>query len=108
MQELLQAVDVLITDYSSSIWDYSFTGKPGFLFMPDLNTYERERSFYTDSATWPYPLAETNEEFAEIIAKFNPVENKKKIERHWKLLGNCESGKASEAIVNIIRGISID
>lgn len=36
MQKLLIASDILITDYSSSMWDYSFTEKPCFLFTPDL------------------------------------------------------------------------
>ena len=29
--------DALITDYSSSMWDYSLTGKPCFLYVPDLH-----------------------------------------------------------------------
>ena len=32
MQELLCAADILITDYSSSIWDFSYTKKPCFLY----------------------------------------------------------------------------
>ncbi|MBQ4227271.1 MAG: CDP-glycerol glycerophosphotransferase family protein, partial [Clostridia bacterium] len=43
MQELLCAADVLITDYSSSIWDMSLTGKPAFLYCRDLASYTRER-----------------------------------------------------------------
>ena len=39
MQELLLISDVLITDYSSSIWDFSLMEKPCFLFMPDYNEY---------------------------------------------------------------------
>ena len=38
MQELLLC-DVLITDYSSSIWDFSFLNKPCFIFCPDYKDY---------------------------------------------------------------------
>ena len=59
MQELLYVCDAFITDYSSTIWDYSLTNKPGFLFVPDLEDYSRDRSFYTDPETWAFPLAKS-------------------------------------------------
>jgi len=57
MQELLLVADVLITDYSSSIWDYSFTSRPIFLYAPDLDDYNIERSFFVDIHQWPFALA---------------------------------------------------
>lgn len=47
MQDLLEFADVLITDYSSSIWDFGITLKPAFLYVPDLERFESERGFYT-------------------------------------------------------------
>lgn len=47
MQELLCIADVLITDYSSSMWDFSFTGNPCFIFAPDIYDYEKSRGLYT-------------------------------------------------------------
>lgn len=43
IQELLCAADLLITDYSSSIWDYSLMKRPCLLYMPDLEEYLRNR-----------------------------------------------------------------
>ena len=43
MQELLAAADMLITDYSSCIWDYSFLYRPCFLYTPDLRAVSCER-----------------------------------------------------------------
>ena len=48
MQELLCAADVLVSDYSSCIWDFSLTGKPCFIFAPDLDAYRFDRDFYMD------------------------------------------------------------
>lgn len=102
MQELLYAADVFITDYSSTIWDYSLTFKPGFLFVPDLAEYSRDRSFYTEPETWAFPLAETNEELQELICGYDEENSREKIRKHHELLGYKESGHASEQIVKKI------
>ena len=102
MQELLYAADVFITDYSSTIWDYSLTFKPGFLFVPDLKEYDAERSFYTDPLTWPFPLAETNGDLQRHILEYDEEISKGKIKNHHYLLGNAESGCASKIIAELI------
>ena len=45
---LLWGVDVLITDYSSMLVDYSVTGRPIVLLAPDLEHYRRTRGLYVD------------------------------------------------------------
>ena len=42
MQELLAAVDVLITDYSGCMFDFGFAKKPVFLLAKDVDKYLRE------------------------------------------------------------------
>lgn len=96
MQELLLVSDVLITDYSSSIWDFSLTGKAGFLFMPDLDDYGSERDFYTPVDTWPYKHAVDMDSLETIIHEYDENENRERIRSHHELLGNCESGCASK------------
>jgi len=102
MQELLCAADVLITDYSSSVWDFSLTGKPGFLYTPDLSTYRDERDFYTPIEEWPFPFAETNEELRGTILSFSETELRAKIRRHHEALGSYENGTASARAAEII------
>ncbi len=102
MQELLCAADMLITDYSSSMWDYSFTGKPCILFAPDIEKYQKERGFYTDPYTWGFPIAKTNEELCKIIEEFDIEDFIKKIEIHHAALGSYENGNATERICNFI------
>lgn len=96
MQELLAASDVLVTDYSSSIWDMSLTGKPAFLYCTDLGEYSSARDFYTDIHTWPYPLAENNAELEQNILNFDPDACARAIREHHKALGIRESGHAAE------------
>jgi CDP-glycerol glycerophosphotransferase len=102
MQELLCAVEVLLTDYSSSIWDFSFTGKPCFLYTPDLSGYKSERDFYTPIESWPFPLAETEEQLFNNIITFDEIDYKQKVEQHHKDLGSYEHGNASENFVKAV------
>lgn len=71
MQELLCAADVLITDYSSSMWDYSLTGRPCFIYANDLAQYKKERNFHTPITDWPFPMAERNTELQRLILRFD-------------------------------------
>ena len=103
MQELLCMADVLITDYSSSQWDFALTKKPGFLFTPDLDYYLNEdRGFYTPIDDWAFPYAKTNEELVRLIRDFDEKKNLQKIQRHLDLLGSCENGHATEKVCDMI------
>ncbi len=46
MNDLLMATDVLVTDYSSSIFEFALLRRPVVFFVPDLDEYEAARSFY--------------------------------------------------------------
>ena len=103
MQELLCMADVLITDYSSSQWDFALTKKPGFLFTPDLDYYlNKDRGFYTSIDDWPFPYAKTNEELACLIKDFDEEKHIQKVQRHLDLFGSCENGHATEKVCDII------
>jgi CDP-glycerol glycerophosphotransferase len=98
MQELLCAADILITDYSSSIWDFSFTFRPCFLYAPDLKKYQSEQGFYTPIEEWPFPLAETNEQLMENILNFDEEKYKQAVKKHHLDLGSYENGTACEQL----------
>lgn len=102
MQELLEISDILITDYSSSIWDFALTGKPGFLYMPDVAEYLKQRGFYTPLEDWPYPYAESVVNFVKIIGEYDEIKSKIKIRRHLDLLGSHERGIGRDVVTRII------
>lgn len=45
---LMLVSDLLVTDYSSAIFEFSLLERPMAFFAPDLDAYERERGFYID------------------------------------------------------------
>ena len=60
--------DVLVTDYSSAIFEFSLLDRPMVFFAPDYEAYERERGFYFDYRTGvPGPIFETTAELAAYL-----------------------------------------
>lgn len=99
MQEIMLISDILITDYSSSMWDFSFLKRPGFLYVPDLNDYLNERDFYTPIETWPFEYAKNEGDLEQLILHYDDILAQKKIEQHLNLLESYEQGCASEKLV---------
>ena len=102
MQELLLAADVLISDYSSSIWDFSLMLKPCFLFTPDLEEYESSMDFYVPIHEWPFSYALTNRELEEQILDFDESAYRVRCLSHHRDLGSFERGNACEVVCNKI------
>ncbi len=46
LMEALASADVLITDYSSIIFEYSLLSRPMLFYVPDMDSYVEERGFY--------------------------------------------------------------
>jgi CDP-glycerol glycerophosphotransferase len=69
VSELFLAADMLITDYSSVMFDFTVTGKPVFFFTPDLEHYRQKlRGFYFDLLpVAPGPVASTPDELVRLV-----------------------------------------
>ena len=66
---LIMASDMLITDYSSIIFEYCITQKPMIFFAYDLDDFiEHGRGFYMDYISYvPGPVAKNSKEVIDII-----------------------------------------
>lgn len=66
--DVLTITDLLITDYSSIIFDYSLLKKPMLFYAYDLEDYRFDRDFYYEYETFvPGPIAKTNEDIIQLI-----------------------------------------
>ncbi|MCD8397739.1 MAG: CDP-glycerol glycerophosphotransferase family protein [Lachnospiraceae bacterium] len=100
-EELFPAADVLITDYSSVLFDYLLYRKPLVLFAPDLDEYEKTRGFYIDYRSMPFPLTQTGEAL-RMALKADAVYSADKIEAfREQYVGACD-GHATERILRLI------
>ncbi len=99
--DLMFVADILITDYSSVIFEYALLKKPIVFFCYDLELYDR--GFYLPyDESLPGKMAKTQEELMECITG----EDRKKLGVFYeqfieKYMGACD-GKATERIVNLI------
>lgn len=57
--EFLAAADVLVTDYSSVLFDFAITGKKIVLFVHDRVRFEEVRGLHMELSNLPFPKTET-------------------------------------------------
>ncbi|MFB7658051.1 MULTISPECIES: CDP-glycerol glycerophosphotransferase family protein [unclassified Streptomyces] len=76
MAELSLITDVMITDYSSLMFDYVNTGRPILFFTYDLDHYrDTLRGFYFDFASSaPGPLLHTSEALVTAVERIDRIE----------------------------------
>ncbi|WP_067925709.1 bifunctional glycosyltransferase/CDP-glycerol:glycerophosphate glycerophosphotransferase [Alicyclobacillus shizuokensis] len=69
VNELLLIADLLITDYSSIVFEFSLLRRPIIFYAYDLEEYLSERGFYYDYTKFvPGPIARTTEEVVRLIS----------------------------------------
>ena len=96
-QEIAAACDVMISDYSSIMFEPAFVHKPVFLFATDMDEYTgEERDLLIDYNTLPFPKAKSNEELAQCILEFDEQNYKSDVINFLEKYGVHEDGHASE------------
>jgi CDP-glycerol glycerophosphotransferase len=104
--EILLAADVLVTDYSSTMFEYANTGRPILFFTYDLDAYRDQiRGFYFDfEATAPGPLLGTTDELGAALRELDAV-SARYAQRYADFVAAfCEldDGHAAERVVDRI------
>ena len=95
--------DLLITDYSSLMFDYSYLLKPIILYATDIDQMNKDRGFLFDLYELPFPISKTNIELLKIIKEFDYEIFEKNIKEFNKRLNINETGKASQYVAKIIK-----
>lgn len=106
MQELLIASDVLITDYSSSVFDFLLLNRPAFLYTSDRERYARETGFVLPPEDTPFPVATDLETLSANITSFDEFVYHQRCEKFRQDKGFMEDGHASERLVDLIEKLA--
>lgn len=94
---MISASDILISDYSSIMFEAAFVKKPVFLFATDLQDYiANEYELLIPYHELPFPVAESNEELEQNILELNLESYKENVESFLDRYGVHEDGHASD------------
>ena len=109
IQELYLVSDIMITDYSSVMFDYAILRRPMLFFTYDLKFYKDSlRDFYFDMLEEvPGPLIENTTDLVNEIKNLNIEEYEEKYgekyDRFQNKYNEFDKGTASKYIIDLIR-----
>lgn len=83
LKDLSLISDVLITDYSSTVYDFLLLRKPIFRLCLDFDAYKKIRDVYDDFYNMPYPLSYSNMELIDEICKYSNKRYQKKLDEYF-------------------------
>lgn len=104
-EELLPVADIVITDYSSILFDAMIYKHPLILFTPDFEEYMDSRGFYLDYNTLPGLHVCTLEQLLFILSNETLLEssvNKVYSDFYNKYMASCD-GHSTQRIMNYIK-----
>ena len=103
INDLLIAADVLITDYSSVIFDWYLLSKPVIYFVYDLAEYEKGRGLYYDFYEYVYgAVVESSSQLPEAIRKGDMCEDARDSFGR-KFMSACD-GKSTKRVIEWVLG----
>ena len=102
--ELYPLCDMMITDYSSTMFDYAVLKRPMVFFAYDLERYEQENGFYFDyKKLVPGPFVRTQEELFDALRRdFDFDEYTEKQAVFYERFASADDGDASAKAVNLL------
>lgn len=108
IQELLIISDILVTDYSSTMFDFSIMKKPVIIYAPDVDSYKEIRGLKPLFYDLPFPAFFSEKQFRENICTCIQNYNYETVEKFMNIYGNFDEGNASykvaKKIITIIYG----
>src|SRR5690554_1857937 len=104
INEFLQCVDVLVSDYSSITIDYLILDRPVVLYVPDYREYKAERGLYIDVESLPCEVCFDLSKLPEVVRQARPPSAFKPF--HQKIANAVPrpEGGASDRLVEAVLG----
>lgn len=102
--ELLSAVDILVSDYSSIFYDYMAIDRPILFYITDLEEYSTSRGLSMGVDSLPGPVSDKAEDIAEYICNIDKVADqyRQRYDAVKKQICPYDDGHSSERIVGCV------
>jgi len=100
MQELLLIADVLITDYSSTIYDAAIMNKLVLLYAPDLDDYKSNRGLKQVYFDFPTRICQTADELFSFVDELDMAAYHARLRAFLSNVRIFDDGHASERVVD--------
>lgn len=101
-EELFPVIDLLISDYSTVIFEFSIFNKPLVLFAPDYETYGKHRGFYINYTDLPGRIITDKNSLAQgVIDEYEQFNAEYMLNFNKKYMSACD-GKSTERIYDEI------
>ncbi|WP_418748412.1 CDP-glycerol glycerophosphotransferase family protein [Faecalibacillus intestinalis] len=104
IQDIALVSDAVISDYSSSLFDFAVLGKPAFVCALDYDEYKEKRGFIPEFYEFPFPFAKSNEELIGEIENFDKEKYDKLLGDFYKKYPTYSDGHASEKVADWVLG----
>lgn len=105
IEDLMIASDLLITDYSSTMFDYAVLDKPIVVYAEDYETYAQVRGVNFDLLDWrPGHVAMSTDELADVLTsrRYDDAESARVRAAFRARFCSLEDGRASERVVRTV------
>lgn len=96
IQELVISCDILISDYSSVIWDGALGRKYVIQYAPDAQKFEKDRGLYVPVGKWCIPAIMTMEDLCNYLSNINFSKELEYSKNLLDMMGSYETGCSSE------------
>ena len=104
IQELAIACDAVISDYSTSIFDFAMLKKPAFICALDLDEYEKKRGLLKEFYDFPFPIAKTNAELIKCINEYDTTTYYARVTEYFRKYPFYDNGNAAYKTARWIAG----
>lgn len=104
-EKIFAVADLLITDYSSVLFDYMVYEKPFLFFAPDFDSFDHARGFYVPYDSFPCQIVSDGTKLVAAIdrefTQDRTDEIRECLEYHMQM---CD-GQATERILEVVKNL---
>ncbi|WP_054714835.1 CDP-glycerol glycerophosphotransferase family protein [Lacticaseibacillus manihotivorans] len=113
LSALIMTADLVVTDFSSVMFDSLYADRPTFILAQDYDDYVNgERGVYDIIHKLPFTVTKTPEALISSINQFSPDEYTHKRQAFLNLIGDHESGESAvllaKHVVAKMKGETVD